>query len=85
MRLEGSLLIAWFNRLTLFRSSLNDNGLKIATRPDMAEDKLMIFSELCILSGRKVLILLGCAPTKAFGCPNFHCKVASASLYITAL
>ena len=43
LRLGGSLLTAWFNRLTLFRSSLKDNDLKTATRPDMAEEKLMTF------------------------------------------
>ena len=36
LRLGGSILTAWFNRLTLFRSSLNYNDLKTATRPDMA-------------------------------------------------
>ena len=64
---------------------LNDNDLKTAARPDMAEEKLMTFSELCILSGGKVLSLSRCAPTIACDCPNFLCKVASASLYITSL
>ena len=36
LRLGGSILTAWFNRSTLFRSSLNYNDLKTATRPDMA-------------------------------------------------
>ena len=78
LRLGGKLLTAWFNRLTLFRSTLNDNDLETATRPDMAEEKLMTFSELCISSGGKVFSLSRCAPTMACGCPNFRCKVASA-------
>ena len=51
----------------------------------MPEEKMITFSELCSLSGRKVLSLSRCTQTKACGCPNFRCKVASASLYITPL
>ena len=53
LRLGGSLLTAWFNSLTLFRSSLTDKDLKTATMPDMAEEKLMTFCKFCILSGEK--------------------------------
>ena len=38
LSLGGILLTTWFNRLTLFKSSLKDNDLKTATRPDMAEE-----------------------------------------------
>ena len=55
LRLGGSLLTAWFNRLTLFRSSVNNSDLKTATRPDIIEEKPIIISELCILSCGKVL------------------------------
>ena len=44
LRLGAFLLTVWFNRLGLFRSSLNENDLKTAMRPDMAEKKLMTFT-----------------------------------------
>ena len=66
LRLGDSLLTAWFNRLTLFRSSLIDNDLKTAPRPDKAEEKLMTFSELCNPSRGKVLSISRCAPTIAW-------------------
>ena len=84
-RLGGSLLAAWFNKLILLRSSLNDNDLKTATRPDMAKEKLMTFSELCILSGGKVLSLSRCAPTTVCGCQNFRARWPVPSLHITKI
>ena len=53
LEVRRKFITAWFNSLTLFRSSVNDNDLKIDTRPDMAEEKLMTFSKMCILSEAK--------------------------------
>ena len=73
LTLGGNLLTFWFNRLTLFRSTLNNDNLKTATRPDMAEEKLGTISELWILSDGKLLSLPKFAPTIAFRRPNFRC------------
>ena len=72
LRLGGSLETAWLNGLTLFRSSLYKD---LKTPP--AEEKLINLSELYILTGEKVLSLSRCALTKARGCKNFCCNVAS--------
>ena len=84
-RFGGSLLTAWFNRFTLFKSSLNDKDLKTATSPEITTEKLITWSELCIFNAGKFFNLSKCAPTTTWGCPNFLWRVARASLYNTPL
>ena len=66
--------------LTLFVSWLNDNDLKTATRPDMAEDKLITFSELCFSSGgKKTQLFVGfILPVSVFKYSKFISSVRTA-------
>ena len=85
LRFGGSLITAWFSKLTLFRSSLKNRGLNEATSPEVLEEKPITFNELCIFRGRKLFNLSRRSPTTTCGYPIFLWRVANASLNNTPL